>query len=85
MSLERRKDAPEKTILFYNMGAQSTKVSVVRLDKTVNQINNKTVDQVTVLGEGWDETLGGYAFDWCVTEQFARNFDAKYNTDIINV
>ena len=85
MGIERKSDAKDKTVLFYNMGAQSTKVSVVKFDKWTNPKNNKTTERVTLLGEGWDETLGGYELDWCVVERFAKAFDEKHGTDVINV
>ena len=85
MALERQPEEKDKTILFYNMGSQSTKVSIIKFDKQLNDKTNKTIDRVTLLGEGWDTTLGGYSLDWCVAEEFIRTFDEKYKTNVFSV
>ena len=67
------------------MGSQSTKASIIKFDKQLNDKTNKTIERVTLLGEGWDSTLGGYSLDWCITENFAKTFDTKYGTNVFNV
>lgn len=85
MAIERKDDMPDKTILFYNMGSSSTKASLIKFDKHLNEKTNKTTERVNLLGEGWDETLGGYSLDWCITEHFAKKFDEKFGTDVLHV
>ena len=71
--------------MFYNMGSQSTKVSIIKLSKVENSTTKKMEEKIEVLGETWDKTMGGYAMDWCVAEHFAKSFDAKFATNIIEV
>lgn len=85
MGIERKPEDEDTTILFYNMGAQSTKVSVVKFTNRENPDSKKKETLVKVLGEAWDATLGGYSLDWCVAEMFAKDFDAKYSTNIMEV
>lgn len=57
--------AEPENVLFYDMGSTSTRVSIVQFsaipDKEAFQ-KNKTLGQLKVLANSWDETLGGYAF-----------------------
>ena len=57
--------------LVYDMGAGSTTATVLRFQgKTVKDVGrfNKTVQEVQVLGVGWDKTLGGDAFNGLILE-----------------
>jgi len=44
------------------MGGQDTEVSVVKYSQITNS-KNKTFESIEILGEGWDSSLGGKAFD----------------------
>lgn len=60
------------TFIIYNMGGSSTKVAVVEYGAWTHSITkrkNKTIGQVHVLSHGWDETLGGNAFDNVIMEK----------------
>lgn len=83
--MERKEEDEDLTILFYNMGSSSTKVSLVKYTKVENPTTKKMEDKITLLGETWDATLGGYGMDWCVAEMFAEAFDAKFGTSIKEV
>lgn len=60
------------TMLFYNMGAVSTQVAIVKFEAGENK---KPV--VTVLAKAWDETLGGAAFDHVIVQYIAELYNAK--------
>jgi len=62
-------------VLVYNMGGHDTEVSVVRYS-AITDAKNKTFEHVEVLGEGFDETLGGKEFDHVLVRILADRFNA---------
>ncbi|KAF2216293.1 hypothetical protein CERZMDRAFT_81432 [Cercospora zeae-maydis SCOH1-5] len=72
-------EAPEYH-LVYDMGAGSTTASVLRFQsKNVKDVGkfNKTVQEVTVQGVGWDRTLGGDALNHVILDEFVAKLLAK--------
>ncbi|KAM3422799.1 Hypoxia up-regulated protein 1 [Cercospora zeina] len=66
--------------LVYDMGAGSTTASVLRFQsKNVKDVGkfNKTVQEVTVQGVGWDRTLGGDALNHVILDEFVAKLLAK--------
>eukprot|EP00492_Amphilonche_elongata_P003046 TRINITY_DN335_c0_g2_i1.p1 TRINITY_DN335_c0_g2~~TRINITY_DN335_c0_g2_i1.p1 ORF type:complete len:247 (+),score=59.81 TRINITY_DN335_c0_g2_i1:326-1066(+) len=66
------------------MGSTSTKVSVIKYDaylKSISKRKNKTVGQVTIMSQAWDETLGGNAFDMVLVDQLKEHAEKDMNTD----
>jgi hypoxia up-regulated 1 len=73
-----------ENLILYNMGSTSTKVSVVKYDaylKSISKRKNKTVGQVTVMSQAWDETLGGNAFDMVLVSQMKAQAESDMSTD----
>jgi len=68
------------TVLYYNMGASSTQVSIVTYSNfTVKEGGkNKTVGTFEVRAKSWDASLGGDSFDMVIAEHFAAEFEAKH-------
>ena len=68
---------PEVNLLF-DMGAGSTKATVLRFQgKTVKNAygsGNKTVQEIEVLGSGWDRTLGGDALNKLIVDDMVEKF-----------
>jgi hypoxia up-regulated 1 len=67
---------PEHHLVF-DMGAGSTVATVLRMQgKTVKDIGrfNKTVQEVTILGAGWDRTLGGDALNTIIVDDIITKF-----------
>lgn len=65
--------------LVYDMGAGSTTATILRFQgKTVKDVGkfNKTVQEVQILGTGWDKTLGGDALNEIVMEDMIQKFTA---------
>lgn len=63
--------------LVYDMGAGSTTATVLKFQgKNVKDIGkfNKTIQDVQVLGVGWDKTLGGDAFNGLILEDMITKF-----------
>jgi len=63
--------------LVYDMGAGSTTATVLRFQgKTVRDVGkfNKTIQDVQVLGVGWDKSLGGDAFNGLILEDMITKF-----------
>lgn len=63
--------------LIYDMGAGSTTATVLRFQgKTIKDIGryNKTIQEVQILGTGWDKTLGGDALNEIVMEDIIQQF-----------
>ncbi|KAF4967523.1 hypothetical protein FSARC_4908 [Fusarium sarcochroum] len=71
---------PEYNIIF-DMGAGSTKATVLKFQgRTVKDVGklNKTVQEVQVLGAGWDRTLGGDALNYLILDDMVKQFvDSK--------
>ncbi|EED89924.1 heat shock protein, partial [Thalassiosira pseudonana CCMP1335] len=78
-----RIDAEPQTYLFYNMGAGSVQVSVVKYTsygrKESKYSKEKTVGAFEVLGTAWDATLGGASFDARLVDFMASEFNAVWN------
>lgn len=76
-----RVDEDPVNILFYNMGASSLEVTIVRYYsyETKDRLTKKTkkVGAFEVLGKGWDATLGGSAFDARLVNLLADEFNSK--------
>jgi len=70
---------PEHHVVF-DMGAGSTTATVLRFQsmkvKDVGKYN-KTVQEVAVLGTGWDRTLGGDNFNQVIVDDYIRKFVTK--------
>ena len=63
--------------LVFDMGAGSTTATVLRFQgKTVKDVGkfNKTVQEVQVMGNGWDRTLGGDAFNALILDDMLDKF-----------
>ena len=68
-----------KIIVFYNLGAFSLQVSVVKFlsyqFKESKYAKNKTVGGFEVLGKAWDSTFGGQAVDQVIVDYLATEFN----------
>lgn len=63
--------------LVYDMGAGSTTATVLRFQgRVVKDVGkyNKTIQEVQVLGNGWDRTLGGDALNDIIVEHMINEF-----------
>ncbi|GMI02012.1 hypothetical protein TrST_g6123 [Triparma strigata] len=69
-----------ETVMFYNLGATSTQVSVVQYSSyTVKEAGkNKTVGAFEVKSKAWDETCGGTAFDDVIVNYLAGEFNKQW-------
>lgn len=86
----RRKDFNEsaQNILFYDMGASSTVATVAsyQVVKTKDKGYTEYHPQVSVLGLGYDRTLGGLEMQVRLRDHLARAFNAmkKTKTDVFS-
>ena len=67
---------PEHHMIF-DMGAGSTKATVLKFQsRTVKDVGkfNKTVQEVQVLGSGWDRTLGGDSLNYLIIDDMVSQF-----------
>ncbi|KAK0937507.1 lumenal Hsp70 protein [Friedmanniomyces endolithicus] len=72
-------EKPEYHIV-YDMGAGSTTATLLRFQgKSVKDVGryNKTVQEVAVLGTGWDRTLGGDSFNDVIVTDYVHKFLTK--------
>lgn len=72
-------EAPEYH-LVYDMGAGSATATLMRFQsRSVKDVGrtNKTVQEVSVVGTGWDRTLGGDALNTVIVENFIEQLLAK--------
>ncbi|CAA9961027.1 Chaperone protein dnaK [Pyrenophora teres f. maculata] len=71
------KDGKPEINLVFDMGAGSTSASVVKFQgRTVKDVGkrNKTIQEVQVMGTGWDRTLGGDALNSLIVEDMVSTF-----------
>jgi hypoxia up-regulated 1 len=71
--------SPEIHMVF-DMGAGSTKASILKFQgRTVKDVGkfNKTIQEVQVLGSGWDRTLGGDALNAIIVDDMIAKFVAS--------
>ncbi|KAK8093753.1 heat shock protein 70-like protein [Apiospora hydei] len=67
---------PEYHMVF-DMGAGSAKATVMKFQsRTVKDVGkfNKTVQEVQVVGNGWDRTLGGDALNYLILDDMVQQF-----------
>ncbi|KAB5585575.1 Hsp70 protein-domain-containing protein [Coniochaeta sp. 2T2.1] len=67
---------PEHHMVF-DMGAGSTKATVMKFQsRTVKDVGkfNKTVQEVQVLGAGWDRSLGGDSLNYLIVDDMISQF-----------
>ena len=64
-------------VLFFNMGGRDTEVSVVKYSASSGSEAEATesIEQIEILGEAYDQTLGGCAFDSILVDIFAEKFN----------
>lgn len=78
-----RIDEKPVNYLFYNMGAGSLQVSVVRYLSYPHKVSKydkpKTVGAFEILSSAWDATLGGASFDARLVDFMADEFNAIWN------
>ncbi|EMC92026.1 hypothetical protein BAUCODRAFT_43750, partial [Baudoinia panamericana UAMH 10762] len=72
-------EKPEYHIV-YDMGAGSTTATLLRFQsRSVKDVGrfNKTVQEVAVVGAGWDRTLGGDAMNQVIVDDYVSKFLTK--------
>ncbi|KAK5575296.1 hypothetical protein RB653_010554 [Dictyostelium firmibasis] len=81
-----------QSVIFYDMGARHTSVSLVEFESHNEQIKgvkkNKTVSSVSVKSIEWDEKLGGYDFDMVIVghlKQLLKKQIPSANVDDIKI
>lgn len=79
-SLDRTFDTPTN-VMFFNMGAGATEVSVATFfSQTVKEgSKNKTVGSFDIVGKAWDSSLGGFNFDVRLAEMLADRFNEAWH------
>lgn len=63
--------------LVYDMGAGSTTATILRFQgRTVKDVGkyNKTIQEVQIVGAGWDKTLGGDALNEIIMDDMIQKF-----------
>lgn len=63
--------------MVFDMGAGSTKATILKFQgRTVKDVGkfNKTIQEVQVLGSGWDRTLGGDALNAVIVDDMIAQF-----------
>jgi hypoxia up-regulated 1 len=73
------KDGKPEINLVFDMGAGSASATVLKFQgRTVKDVGkrNKTIQEVQVVGTGWDRTLGGDALNSLIVEDMVSTFVA---------
>jgi hypoxia up-regulated 1 len=73
------KDGKPEINMVFDMGAGSTSATILKFaGRTVKDVGkrNKTIQEVQVLGVGWDKTLGGDALNSLIVDDIVSSFVA---------
>jgi hypoxia up-regulated 1 len=73
------KDGKAEINMVFDMGAGSTSATILKFaGRTVKDVGkrNKTIQEVQVLGVGWDKTLGGDALNSLIVDDMVSSFVA---------
>lgn len=76
--IERKDENKNHTVIFYNLGSTSLKVSLVEYSmESSNEKSekNKKYESFTVLADAWEENVGGLVFDMNLANWLADEFD----------
>jgi len=79
--LMRDFSADLQRVIFFDMGAGSTRVTLVTLQLTQDKKNN-TLKEIVIKDVGWDATLGGREIDVILTEYFAAKAAEKLHLSL---
>jgi len=63
-------------VMYVNMGASSLTVTIIKHSKEIDSETKKPADKIEIVGEAWDETMGGRQFDFEMFEILADRFNA---------
>lgn len=74
--LDRMDEEKDIYVLLYNMGGTDTEVSVVRYSAVTDSKTNKTHEYIEIMGEGYDDSLGGKEFDHVLVNILAEQFNS---------
>lgn len=73
------KDGKPEINLVFDMGAGSTSATLLKFQgRTVKDVGkrNKTIQEVQIIGAGWDKTLGGDALNSVIVDDMVASFVA---------
>ena len=71
--IDRLDNETAQYVLFYNLGASYLQASLVKYDTAV--ANEKTIENIEILAQTYDATLGGSTFDAVLAEYLAKKFE----------
>ena len=74
--IDRNDKDDSHIVLFYNMGAQDTEVSIVKYSGLVDPTSNKTYEHIEILAEAYEKNLGGNDLDLVLVNMLAEQFNA---------
>lgn len=81
-AIERKDENKTHTVIFYNLGSGSLKVSIAefKMENSTEKFDkNKKYESFTVLAEAWEEDVNGYLFDLNLARWLAERFDEQPN------
>ena len=73
--IDRLDNEKDHYVLFYNMGASDTEVSVVKYSTITEKSVNKTYEHIEVLAEACDQSLGSDQLDLVLLDMLAERFN----------
>lgn len=82
--LDRLDEEKPVHILFYNLGASYLQISLAKYSVSASTSGNstKTVENVQILAQTFDSTLGGSTFDSVLAEYLADKFEQQHSLNI---
>lgn len=81
-AMDKNFEDNEQLMLFYNLGASSLQVSLVKFfnyEQPQKFGKPKSVPALEVVAKAWDATCGGQAFDHLLVEHLADEFNAVWH------
>jgi molecular chaperone DnaK (HSP70) len=73
-----------KTVMFYDIGANSVKVYITRFRPATGKDSDK-LGTLKVRGVAWDQRLGGMDFDSVIANECIKEFKRLHGVDLTNM
>ena len=86
--IDRLDNETDHFVLFYNLGAsylQTTLAKYSSANKNISSKSSKVIENIEILAQSSDETLGGSTFDSVLAYYLAQKFETIHNLSVVNV
>lgn len=73
--LHKNNQTNETIVMIINIGAAATKVTIIKQSEINDTKASKNINSLQIIGQAWDDFLGGRQFDFIISELIADKFN----------